>query len=620
MAQSLGSAAPLAGVELKLVARNNEVLAAKTTGADGRVDFDPGLARGKGGSAPGLLVATLGRRLQFPQPDAERLRSDRPRRRRTRRAGRPRRLPLHRARRLPFGRDGVRDRAAARRQGRREERPAADARRQAAGRRRVQARDPGRRGPRRTRLRGPAAAGLGPGQMDDRGLRRPEGRLHRRGPVPARGLYSRAARFHPPGRKALHRSGRAGRVLARRALPLRRAGERARRHRRDPPARRSRAARSPAIPALSPASPTTISPPSRASSPTRCRPTPRATPIFRIDLPEATATRPLEAKLIVDVAEPGGRTVERTLTLPVRAKTAHGRGEEGLRRFAQRRRYRDVRGDRRRPRRHPRRPQGRRVVALPGDQRLSMVQRRRPLELRAGQVVEAGGERNDRHRRRRAGQVLGARSAGARIGSTSRRSTARRRASPSTSAGRARRAPTRPTTSSSRSTRRTTRRATRRSCASSPRYRRQGDGGADRRRDRALRRRRSRRRRQRRAVRGRRRLGPGRLCGRADPSAARRRGEAHARPRDRRSPGSPSPASAQARRHARRAVDGEAARAAVRADHGRRPRAGRGGAGDRLGGRHRHSQPDRLQDAGPGRVFLRPAQAARSRSATSGAC
>ena len=57
--QSLGSAAPLAGVELRLVARNNEVLAAKTTGADGRVDFDPGLSRGKGGSAPGLLVATL---------------------------------------------------------------------------------------------------------------------------------------------------------------------------------------------------------------------------------------------------------------------------------------------------------------------------------------------------------------------------------------------------------------------------------------------------------------------------------------------------------------------------------------------------------------------------------
>ncbi len=59
LVQSLGSAAPIPGVELRLIARNNEVLAAKTTGADGRVDFDPGLSRGKGGSAPGLLVATL---------------------------------------------------------------------------------------------------------------------------------------------------------------------------------------------------------------------------------------------------------------------------------------------------------------------------------------------------------------------------------------------------------------------------------------------------------------------------------------------------------------------------------------------------------------------------------
>ena len=39
-----------------------------------------------------------------------------------------------------------------------------------------------------------------------------------------------------------------------------------------------------------------------------------------VDLPEGSSTRPLEAKLIVDVGEPGGRTVERTLTLPVRAK------------------------------------------------------------------------------------------------------------------------------------------------------------------------------------------------------------------------------------------------------------------------------------------------------------
>ena len=39
-----------------------------------------------------------------------------------------------------------------------------------------------------------------------------------------------------------------------------------------------------------------------------------------IDLPERRLDRPLEAKLIVDVGEPGGRTVERAVTLPVRAK------------------------------------------------------------------------------------------------------------------------------------------------------------------------------------------------------------------------------------------------------------------------------------------------------------
>ena len=60
VARSLATAEPLAGVELRLIARNNEVLATRTSGADGRVDFDPGLARGVGGSSPGLLVAQLG--------------------------------------------------------------------------------------------------------------------------------------------------------------------------------------------------------------------------------------------------------------------------------------------------------------------------------------------------------------------------------------------------------------------------------------------------------------------------------------------------------------------------------------------------------------------------------
>jgi Bacterial Alpha-2-macroglobulin MG10 domain len=50
--------------------------------------------------------------------------------------------------------------------------------------------------------------------------------------------------------------------------------------------------------------------------------------------------------------------------------------------------------------------QGRVLIALSGDQRLSVVQRRWPLELRARQVVEAYRERHDRRRRRRARQVF----------------------------------------------------------------------------------------------------------------------------------------------------------------------------------------------------------------------
>ncbi len=126
--RSLSTAAPLAGVELRLVARNNEVLATKTTGADGRVDFDPGLSRGTGGLAPALAGGDARRRLRLPQSDASRLRSHRPRRRRPRRAGAARRLPLHRARRLSLRRDRLCRGPAARRQGRGQDRPAADAR------------------------------------------------------------------------------------------------------------------------------------------------------------------------------------------------------------------------------------------------------------------------------------------------------------------------------------------------------------------------------------------------------------------------------------------------------------------------------------------------------------
>ncbi|MGE3246286.1 MAG: alpha-2-macroglobulin [Beijerinckiaceae bacterium] len=56
--RSLASAAPLAGVEVRLVARNNEVLGTLTTDAKGYAKFAAGLARGSDGLAPGLIVAT----------------------------------------------------------------------------------------------------------------------------------------------------------------------------------------------------------------------------------------------------------------------------------------------------------------------------------------------------------------------------------------------------------------------------------------------------------------------------------------------------------------------------------------------------------------------------------
>ncbi|WP_026380024.1 alpha-2-macroglobulin family protein [Afifella pfennigii] len=55
--RSLSSAAPVEGAHLRLVARNNEVLAEAETDASGTASFAPGLIRGTGGLAPALLVA-----------------------------------------------------------------------------------------------------------------------------------------------------------------------------------------------------------------------------------------------------------------------------------------------------------------------------------------------------------------------------------------------------------------------------------------------------------------------------------------------------------------------------------------------------------------------------------
>jgi hypothetical protein len=58
--RSLASAQVMPGAEIRLIARNNEVLGTRTTDAQGHAAFDPGLGRGEGGLAPSLVVAQAG--------------------------------------------------------------------------------------------------------------------------------------------------------------------------------------------------------------------------------------------------------------------------------------------------------------------------------------------------------------------------------------------------------------------------------------------------------------------------------------------------------------------------------------------------------------------------------
>lgn len=58
--RSIADATPVAGSTVKLVARNNEVLASLTTDEKGYAKFDPAIAKGEGGAAPAVLVAEKG--------------------------------------------------------------------------------------------------------------------------------------------------------------------------------------------------------------------------------------------------------------------------------------------------------------------------------------------------------------------------------------------------------------------------------------------------------------------------------------------------------------------------------------------------------------------------------
>ncbi|MGE5155154.1 MAG: MG2 domain-containing protein, partial [Bdellovibrio bacteriovorus] len=55
--RSLGSAAPLGGTRVRLIARNNEVLGEGVTNEAGYLRLEPGLLRGSGGNAPAMVTA-----------------------------------------------------------------------------------------------------------------------------------------------------------------------------------------------------------------------------------------------------------------------------------------------------------------------------------------------------------------------------------------------------------------------------------------------------------------------------------------------------------------------------------------------------------------------------------
>ena len=200
----------------------------------------PGLARGEGGLAPGLVVATHGADYGFLDLGTSGLRSHRSRREGPRRLGRRRRL-LYTERGVYRSGETVSLTALLRdAQGRRGAGPAADPRGRASGRRRVPAR-PGRGpGPRRPRAVAPDPAGrrcAAPGASPPTPTRRAravgEASFLVEDYVPERLELTLCAEGARPAARA------AGRDRRRRALPLRRAGRRPRRLRRG---RRSQAA------------------------------------------------------------------------------------------------------------------------------------------------------------------------------------------------------------------------------------------------------------------------------------------------------------------------------------------------------------------------------------------
>ena len=119
-------------------------------------------------------------------------------------------------------------------------------------------------------------------------------------------------------------------------------------------------------------------------------------------------SRPLEADVILKLRESGGRTIERTVTLPVDLQGAAHRHQAAVRRQpGRRRRARALRGDPARSRRQGRRGQGPQVGADAARPALAVVQPRRLVELRARHEHPPRRHRHGRRRARHAGQDRG---------------------------------------------------------------------------------------------------------------------------------------------------------------------------------------------------------------------
>ena len=164
---SLASTEAVAKAEVRLVARNNEILATRKTDDAGHVLFEAGLARGEGGLSPALLTV-MSEKADYAFLSLKTNAFDLTDRGVSGRvgAGRRRCLRLCRARRLPLQRDRLSDRAAARRAGQCHDRRAADAGDRAPRRRRIpprRAARPGRGRPQHGACRSIRRSRPGPG-------------------------------------------------------------------------------------------------------------------------------------------------------------------------------------------------------------------------------------------------------------------------------------------------------------------------------------------------------------------------------------------------------------------------------------------------------------------------